>query len=210
MAFTILDKSGNLKQTIGILSAASFPALTGDVTTVAGALATTVVGASGLFNISGASAGQIKFPATQNPSSDVNTLDDYEEGTWTPVIGGSTSESGQAYTYQLGRYQKVGRMVTAFCIVQLLTKGTITGFVQIKGLPFACETLTNFQLPVTMSYFENLATNWSSLAGTVLTTATAAFIGGVGAAATGITLLQTADISNTTQLIFSVSYFAAA
>ena len=164
----------------------------------------------GPLDLTGATAGQIKFPATQNASSDVNTLDDYEEGTWTPVIGGSTSESGQAYTYQLGRYQKVGRMVTAFCIVQLLTKGTITGFVQIKGLPFACETLTNFQLPVTMSYFENLATNWSSLAGTVLTTATAAFIGGVGAAATGITLLQTADISNTTQLIFSVSYFAAA
>ena len=31
-------------------------------------------------------SGQITFPTTQVPSSDANTLDDYEEGTWTPVI----------------------------------------------------------------------------------------------------------------------------
>src|ERR1035437_9565563 len=43
MAFQIFDKAGNLKQTIGILPAASFPALTGAVTTSAGSLVTTIV-----------------------------------------------------------------------------------------------------------------------------------------------------------------------
>src|ERR1035437_8312340 len=108
MAFTILDKAGNLKQTIGVLPAASFPALTGDVTTVAGALATTVVGASGLFDISGASAGQIKFPATQNPSSDANTLDDYrEKKTWIPTVG---SGAGLTLTINSATYTKIGNV----------------------------------------------------------------------------------------------------
>lgn len=35
------------------------------------------------------STGQIVFPATQNASSNANTLDDYEEGTWTPTVGSS-------------------------------------------------------------------------------------------------------------------------
>src|SRR5262245_1079228 len=30
--------------------------------------------------------GQLPFPALQNSSADANTLDDYEEGTWTPTI----------------------------------------------------------------------------------------------------------------------------
>src|ERR1035437_1222491 len=43
MAFQIFDKNGNLKETIGILPAASFPALTGAVTTSAGSLDTTII-----------------------------------------------------------------------------------------------------------------------------------------------------------------------
>ena len=50
----------------------------------------------------------IKFPATQVPSADANTLDDYEEGTWTPVLGGSGGTSGQTYAAQAGTYTKIG------------------------------------------------------------------------------------------------------
>src|SRR4051794_8182039 len=39
---------------------------------------------SALLDISGSGGGQIKFPGTQNPSADANTLDDYEEQAWTP------------------------------------------------------------------------------------------------------------------------------
>jgi len=34
----------------------------------------------------------ITFPATQSASTDANTLDDYEEGTWTPVVVGSSTD----------------------------------------------------------------------------------------------------------------------
>jgi hypothetical protein len=49
----------------------------------------------------------ITFPATQNASSNANTLDDYEEGTWTPTLtsaGGAFS--GLGYAGQTGKYTK--------------------------------------------------------------------------------------------------------
>jgi hypothetical protein len=82
------------------------------------------------------STGQIVFPATQNASSNANTLDDYEEGAWTPVLGGSGGQSGQGYTRQAGRYVKIGRLVICSFAIILSTKGTITGDAQIQGLPF--------------------------------------------------------------------------
>ena len=89
----------------------------------------------------------IKFPATQVASTDANTLDDYEEGTFTPVIRGG----GTAGTYELntsfddGFYQKVGRMVTVRVVVQLagsITAGG-TGNYIISGLPFNYDVSHN-------------------------------------------------------------------
>jgi hypothetical protein len=40
----------------------------------------------------------IQFPATQVSSADANTLDDYEEGTWTPTIGGSSTNPTVTYS----------------------------------------------------------------------------------------------------------------
>lgn len=84
----------------------------------------------------------IKFPATQAASTDVNNLDDYEEGTWTPTLKGDTSPfaSGQAYSVQLGQYQKIGRKVKCWGQITLTTKGTLSGtFVGIFGFPFIAD-----------------------------------------------------------------------
>ncbi len=74
--------------------------------------------------------GQIKFPTTQSASSDANTLDDYEEGTWTPtIVNGGGTISGT------GRYTKVGRIVQFSIDAQL--GGTRNGNVlTVGGLPF--------------------------------------------------------------------------
>ena len=83
----------------------------------------------------------INFPddASANPSSDANTLDSYEEGTWTPlpadaVSSGNTASAGTA----TGNYTKIGRQVT--CIMSLVNVNT-TGMTStndffIQGLPF--------------------------------------------------------------------------
>ncbi|NBW20757.1 MAG: hypothetical protein EBR82_73615, partial [Caulobacteraceae bacterium] len=78
----------------------------------------------------------ITFPATQVASSNANTLDDYEEGTWTPAVRGS----GTAGTYQLstaeGAYVKIGQQVTLSCRVIFGTiTGGGTGYMQITGAP---------------------------------------------------------------------------
>jgi hypothetical protein len=71
-------------------------------------------------------------------------LDDYEEGTWTPVVRGS----GTAGTYELASssafYTKVGRLVTLS--MTLTTAGAVTGggtgYLQITGVPFANAAFT--------------------------------------------------------------------
>ena len=52
--------------------------------------------------------GQIKFPATQVPSADANTLDDYEEGAWTPTITNITITGTNQSVF---KYTKIGRLV---------------------------------------------------------------------------------------------------
>ena len=69
-----------------------------------------------------------------------NKLDDYEEGTWTPVLttSGNTDYSSVGYSIQYGHYTKVGQMVTAQCRVQTnsFTQGSPSGNIRISGLPF--------------------------------------------------------------------------
>jgi hypothetical protein len=78
----------------------------------------------------------ITFPATQSASSDANTLDDYEEGTWTPTIQGGTTGGTTTYGSQVGWYVKVGNTVTVgFYITWSAATGT--GSLLIGGLPFS-------------------------------------------------------------------------
>lgn len=94
---------------------------------------------TGTVDLSSASSGQVKFPATQNASSDVNTLDDYEEGTWTPVLY-SSSGSGITFGAQWGQYVKIGRLVYIFADVIITGKGTASGDINLSGLPFSVSS----------------------------------------------------------------------
>lgn len=88
-----------------------------------------------LVDISGAAAGQIRFPATQNPSANANTLDDYEEGAcpFMDASGGATvTDGGSIYT-------KIGRQVT---VVGFLSYGLGGGATStaLNGLPYTCNS----------------------------------------------------------------------
>jgi hypothetical protein len=81
----------------------------------------------------------ITFPATQNASSDANTLDDYEEGTWTPAITFGGNSVGVTYSASNGGYYtKVGRLVTLTFVLNVTNKGSSTGGAVITGAPFSC------------------------------------------------------------------------
>lgn len=88
-------------------------------------------------------SGQIAFPAAQNASAGANTLDDYEEGTWTPAITFATpGDLSVAYTTQIGTYTKIGRQVIVELTVQTssFTHTTASGALRITGLPFAAAS----------------------------------------------------------------------
>jgi hypothetical protein len=62
-----------------------------------------------------------------------NKLDDYEEGTWTPALWQGT----HTYTGQIGKYTKIGNMVTVWGKLVLSARGTSGSEFGIVGLPFA-------------------------------------------------------------------------
>jgi hypothetical protein len=82
----------------------------------------------------------ITFPATQSASSNANTLDDYEEGTWTPALGGFSSIT---YSAQTGTYTKIGNVVNVVCKI-VVSGGTRTvADAQIFSLPFTSASQEN-------------------------------------------------------------------
>jgi 3D (Asp-Asp-Asp) domain-containing protein len=88
------------------------------------------------FNGDAITAKAIAFPATQVASSDANTLDDYEEGTWTPGVSFGGASVGITYTVQSGGYTKIGSQVTVWAQIAMSAKGSSTGTARITGLPF--------------------------------------------------------------------------
>ena len=85
-----------------------------------------------------ASGAGISFPATQSASTDANTLDDYEEGTWTPTLSASpTAPTVTTYLERIGYYTKVGNLVTVHCEIRAtLSAAGSAGTARITGLPF--------------------------------------------------------------------------
>jgi hypothetical protein len=109
--------------------------------------AITLPDAAGAIVVSGTtpSLNGITFPATQVASADANTLDDYEEGTWTPAYNTTNSNiSGVGYFRRYGFYTKVGNVVTV--TFSMATTGAAgisgTGSVTLTGLPFAVSLVS--------------------------------------------------------------------
>jgi hypothetical protein len=101
------------------------------------------------------SNGQIKFPASQNASADANTLDDYEEGNWTPNIA---SQTGTITSYTSnGQYTKIGRNVFLTFTTTLTNVGTASGRIQFSNLPFLAIDLSGGR-PAMVVGRENAAT----------------------------------------------------
>lgn len=106
--------------------------------------------------------GQLSFPATQNPSSNVNTLDDFEEGQTTPTI---TASSGTFTTVSCTlNYTKIGRAVTFTATITITTAGTAAGFIDMP-VPFAAVgvgSVSGVEGAATAAAVNGLITNGSS------------------------------------------------
>ncbi len=122
----------------------TLPTQTGTLITTAGGQA--VAGTTGAFTTTvgvggatpAASGAGITFPATQSASSDANTLDDYEEGTWTVTLFDASSGGNASSTTTTGYYTKVGNLVTCSfgILANISTAGMTGGNTLYVSLPF--------------------------------------------------------------------------
>jgi hypothetical protein len=110
----------------------------------------TTYGTISVGNATPSSSGAgITFPATQSASSNANTLDDYEEGTWTPELVGSTTTGTPVAG--LGYYTKVGNLVTIFYAFENVNSPSgAAGILYIRNMPFqlnSASTVYNYGNP---------------------------------------------------------------
>ena len=127
---------------------------------------------------------------------------------FTPTLGGSGGQSGQAYTTQLGRYQQHGRSVTAWVNLVMSTLGTITTNAQIQSLPLTSQNTTGLISTFSLSTWAALATNITWIGGILDANATAISLKYTDAAigaGTPNNVLQ-ANLGNTSQLVGSITY----
>ena len=74
-----------------------------------------------------------------------NTLDDYEEGSWTPLLKNNADNSAATMSMQVGWYTKVGNLVTVGGSLVWSSNGSNAngGYTVISGLPFAAHDTAN-------------------------------------------------------------------
>lgn len=129
-----------------VISGDTSGAITLAAPNVAGTNTVTLPAATGTLVLSGTtpSFNGITFPATQVPSADANTLDDYEEGTYTATI---TCDSGSITVRNTANtlwYVKIGRQVNVSGYIQASAVSSPTGTLKVS-LPFTTSNTTNLQ-----------------------------------------------------------------
>jgi hypothetical protein len=109
-----------------------------------------------------------------------SNLNDYEEGTWTPTVGGTAT-----YSVQEGHYTKIGDLVHARCsiVINAIGSGATTN---ISGLPFTCKSGTNGMGQINVGFWSNFKTNTIALGGFVASGTTTVFFTGSDASASSV------------------------
>ena len=159
---------------------------------------------TGLYYNTGASGG-IEF----TNGGAANTLDDYEEGTWTPIISDGTNVATAAGTNG-GRYTKIGKSVSLTAMISFTSLGSLSGAIKITGLPFTNGSDGTFRSPINIGYMTptTLAVAGASVTGYIELNQTNAWLN-VWDTTGGVTSLQASEISQYTSIFIGATYFTA-
>jgi hypothetical protein len=145
----------------------------------------------------GTSGKGIDFSATAGTGTS-ELLADYEEGTFTPTIVGSTSAGTGTYTSQVGVYTKVGNLVT-ISVTLGWSAHTGTGNMSLAGLPFTSLATYN---PISACFANNLTITGQAYAA-VNASGTAATLYSVNNGTSALLAIDTAAL-----MFFTFSYYA--
>ena len=74
-----------------------------------------------------------------------SVLDDYEEGSWTPGIGGLNGGACTMGSANMGRYVRIGQQVTVNATVHIASVPTLSGSIILTGLPFLTLNQSNYR-----------------------------------------------------------------
>jgi hypothetical protein len=143
----------------------------------------------------------ITFPATQSASSNANTLDDYEEGTWTPTITGVST-----YTAQNAVYTKIGKFVTVYGEIEATDPGGLAAF-DIASLPFAIQATVGYPVGNVFPVL-GWTTNATALILQGTPGATTARVYWLSNGATNFNNITSSDLAATFNVEFSLSYIS--
>ncbi len=136
------------------------------------------------------------------------TLSQYDEGTWTPVVAGDSVAGTQTYSVQNGHYVRIGKMVWCdFYINMSALGGTTAGNIYIGGLPFTVGTGTNYISGGTLGAWGNITLTalYTQLNLRAVAGSTFAYLGQSGSAQ-GAANIGVAGISATTDLRGTIQY----
>jgi len=150
----VLDGTANTVTPLNGALGATTPSTVVATTVVASSTikgATTIAVGNATPSASGAG---ITFPATQSASTDANTLDDYEEGTFTATLTGGTTNPTTPVT-ATAAYTKIGNVVNFKISFEAVNTTGASGQIIITGLPFTPATGYRVILPCV---FFNMAT----------------------------------------------------
>jgi len=151
----------------------------------------------------------IRFSSAPSSSDDPNTIDDYEEGVWTPVLTGDGGATGQSYSEQFGRYQKIGNRVYFSFSATLTAKGTVSLEARLGGLPFVTGSNRGMG-GGSVSTFLNLGTACTSLSLRPKENSNSFYFTALTGASTSMSLLLGSNLySNTTTIHGSGMYITA-
>jgi hypothetical protein len=146
----------------------------------------------------------IDFSATPGTGTS-ELLDDYEEGTWTPVITDGTNNATTNTGNTAATYTKVGRFVHVNCLVTISSLGSCSGNMRISGLPYTISSfhaghigrISNVNITAGES-FSFYGSNGQTHVDIYLSDS-----------ATGTTVVQHTELTATTELTFSMTYIVA-
>ena len=144
-----------------------------------------------------------------------NTLDDYEEGAWTPAYASSGTASTFSYGLQIGSYVKIGRLVSCTLRIYTNTSGNTlgTGDITITGLPYACTSGVSQQTTaINMVPINGGWVTVSPIAGTIADTSTAISLKGIAtlnASPTDLTV-SNMDAAGNNQVWATFQYYTTA
>jgi hypothetical protein len=136
-----------------------------------------------------------------------NTLDDYEEGTWTMGISDGTNTATLTGSgYNTGKYIKVGSKVYVQGFLDVQSIGSCSGNLTLTGLPFTCANAPNAYGAVLFGYGAGLSiTAGTNLAGYIEGNTSDIRLRSWDSTG-GTTVLQAGELS-TGEFIFSGTYF---